>query len=121
MQRSVCGWSLRPHRSDAVGHAGSSNCDRDDHNSQLVPVVPPAPANHCVTTRPPPLICPADDLHLAAGTVARWVSKPPKSQIAALASIFCCQVRDYVPIMLRIGTKQYTKGLLSHAISEPNL
>jgi len=53
-----------------------------------------------------------------------WVSKPPKVpnfiKIAVLASIFCCQVRCYVPIMLKFGTKQYTVGVLSHAKFEPN-
>jgi len=42
----------------------------------------------------------------------KWVSKPPKVsnfiRIAVLASIVCCKVQDYVPIMLTFGTKQYT-------------
>jgi len=54
-----------------------------------------------------------------------WVAKPPPKvpnfiKIAVLASIFCCQVRDYVPIMLQFGTKQSTVGVLSHAKFEPN-
>jgi len=49
----------------------------------------------------------------------KWVSKPPKVsnfiRIAVLASIVCCKVQDYVPIMLTFGTKQYTVGILSDA------
>ena len=53
------------------------------------------------------------------------IKAPPQSpefhkKIAVLASIFFCQVRDYVPIMLKFATKQYTVGILSHAKFEPS-
>ena len=37
-----------------------------------------------------------------------------------LMSTFCCQLRDYVLIMLKFDTKQYTIGTLSRAKFEPN-
>jgi len=52
-----------------------------------------------------------------------WVSKPPNHKLYLKNWGFrvdvWCQVRDYVPIMLKFGTKQYVMGLLSHAKFEP--
>ena len=52
---------------------------------------------------------------LRRGWVGIKAPQSPKFHFlnALLASIFCCQVRGYVPIMLKFGTKLYTVGILS--------
>ena len=53
-----------------------------------------------------------------------WVSKPPKPKFHKKCGLsvdfFCCQVQDYIPIMLKLGTKQYIVGALLHAKFDPN-